>query len=66
MALLFFFLVFSVLVLAALTESSQYMDKRVTVALNGSRKVTGNLRGYDVSLLLAYTIHCMVSTNHRI
>lgn len=29
--------------------SAQYMDKRVLVLLNGSRKVTGNLRGYDVS-----------------
>ena len=26
----------------------QYLDKRVFVALNGSRKVMGTLRGYDV------------------
>jgi hypothetical protein len=26
----------------------QYLDKRVFVALNGSRKVQGTLRGYDV------------------
>ncbi|CEP22621.1 Small nuclear ribonucleoprotein G Short=snRNP-G; Short=Sm protein G; Short=Sm-G; Short=SmG [Cyberlindnera jadinii] len=31
-------------------ELKKYMDKRVTVALNGSRKVTGNLRGYDIFL----------------
>lgn len=28
---------------------SQYLDKRVEVQLNGSRKVMGTLRGYDVS-----------------
>lgn len=27
----------------------QYLDKRVEVQLNGSRKVMGTLRGYDVS-----------------
>lgn len=26
----------------------QYLDKNVSVQLNGSRKVTGTLRGYDV------------------
>lgn len=26
----------------------QYLDKRLFVQLNGSRKVTGTLRGYDV------------------
>ncbi|CDR37427.1 CYFA0S01e10550g1_1 [Cyberlindnera fabianii] len=29
-------------------ELKKYMDKRVLVHLNGSRKVSGNLRGYDV------------------
>jgi small nuclear ribonucleoprotein G len=28
--------------------TTQYMDKRVLVQLNGSRKVIGNLRGYDI------------------
>ena len=30
------------------TDFSQYLDKRVEVQLNGSRKVMGTLRGYDV------------------
>ncbi|KXT07636.1 hypothetical protein AC578_10266 [Pseudocercospora eumusae] len=30
--------------------STQYLDKRVEVQLNGSRKVMGTLRGYDVFL----------------
>jgi hypothetical protein len=30
----------------------QYLDKRLFVQLNGSRKVIGVLRGYDVSFLL--------------
>ena len=29
---------------------SQYLDKRLFVQLNGSRKVIGVLRGYDVRL----------------
>ena len=29
----------------------KYLDKRVFVALNGSRKVMGTLRGYDVRIL---------------
>lgn len=29
--------------------SAQYLDKRLFVQLNGSRKVIGVLRGYDVS-----------------
>lgn len=29
--------------------ASQYLDKRLFVQLNGSRKVIGVLRGYDVS-----------------
>merc|ERR1711939_170609 len=31
-------------------ELKRYLDKRVFVALNGSRKVMGVLRGYDVFL----------------
>lgn len=31
----------------------QYLDKRLFVQLNGSRKVIGVLRGYDVSFPLA-------------
>ena len=34
-----------------LTPLPQYLDKRVEVQLNGSRKVLGTLRGYDVSVL---------------
>lgn len=30
----------------------QYLDKRVEVQLNGSRKVMGTLRGYDVRITL--------------
>ena len=30
----------------------QYLDKRIEVQLNGSRKVMGTLRGYDVSSIL--------------
>jgi small nuclear ribonucleoprotein (snRNP)-like protein len=30
----------------------QYLDKRLFVQLNGSRKVIGVLRGYDVSSLI--------------
>lgn len=33
-----------------LTLVSQYLDKRLFVQLNGSRKVIGVLRGYDVSI----------------
>lgn len=29
----------------------QYLDKRLFVQLNGSRKVIGVLRGYDVSIM---------------
>ncbi|KAF9166571.1 hypothetical protein DFQ27_008200 [Actinomortierella ambigua] len=32
---------------AATPELKKYMDKRVFVQLNGSRKVTGVLRGFD-------------------
>ena len=31
-------------------NGKQYLDKRVEVQLNGSRKVMGTLRGYDVFL----------------
>ncbi|KAK9475084.1 uncharacterized protein V1510DRAFT_409986 [Dipodascopsis tothii] len=33
-------------------ELKKFMDKRLFVQLNGSRKVTGLLRGYDVFLNL--------------
>jgi hypothetical protein len=32
-------------------ELKRYLDKRLFVQLNGSRKVIGVLRGYDVSLI---------------
>ncbi|KAF2281262.1 small nuclear ribonucleoprotein-like protein G [Westerdykella ornata] len=35
---------------AAQPELKKYLDKRVLVQLNGSRKVMGLLRGYDVYL----------------
>jgi len=28
-------------------ELKKYMDRRLLLALNGSRKITGRLRGYD-------------------
>ncbi|KAK5172128.1 Serine/threonine-protein kinase smg1 [Saxophila tyrrhenica] len=31
-------------------ELKKYLDKRIEVQLNGSRKVMGTLRGYDVFL----------------
>lgn len=31
-------------------DEPRFMDKRVFIQLNGSRKVTGTLRGYDVFL----------------
>lgn len=42
---------------------SQYLDKRLFVQLNGSRKVIGVLRGFDVRRLLRGQVHfhiCMV------
>ncbi|KAK9460833.1 ribonucleoprotein LSM domain-containing protein [Lipomyces oligophaga] len=33
-------------------ELKKYMDRRLLIQLNGSRKVTGVLRGYDVFLNL--------------
>ncbi|KAK9446974.1 uncharacterized protein V1518DRAFT_422606 [Limtongia smithiae] len=36
----------------ATPELKKYMDKRLFVQLNGSRKVIGILRGYDVFLNL--------------
>ena len=36
----------------------QYLDKRVEVQLNGSRKVMGTLRGYDVSYSIRYSAWC--------
>ena len=35
------------------TSRAKYLDKRLFVQLNGSRKVIGVLRGYDVRLLVA-------------
>ncbi|GAB5590797.1 hypothetical protein Unana1_05697 [Umbelopsis nana] len=32
---------------AATPELKKYMDKRLSLQLNGSRRVTGILRGYD-------------------
>jgi small nuclear ribonucleoprotein G len=31
-------------------KSQQYLDKRLLIQLNGSRRVIGTLRGYDVFL----------------
>ncbi|ODV96045.1 hypothetical protein PACTADRAFT_49465 [Pachysolen tannophilus NRRL Y-2460] len=33
-------------------ELKKYMDKRLALQLNGSRKIEGNLRGYDIFLNL--------------
>ena len=35
------------------TSRAKYLDKRLFVQLNGSRKVIGVLRGYDVSLVVS-------------
>ncbi|KAL8875910.1 MAG: hypothetical protein Q9198_005798 [Flavoplaca austrocitrina] len=35
-------------------ELKKYLDKRLFVQLNGSRKVLGVLRGYDVRRTLPY------------
>lgn len=35
----------------------QYLDKRLFVQLNGSRKVIGVLRGFDVRPLLRAQVH---------
>lgn len=35
----------------------QYLDKRLFVQLNGSRKVIGVLRGFDVRTLLRAQVH---------
>ena len=41
----------------------QYMDKRLFVQLNGSRKVVGVLRGYDVSFHSIYWFNVQVFLN---
>lgn len=46
----------AVVCLIALTDSFQYLDKRLFVQLNGSRKVIGVLRGYDVRTILRLTL----------
>jgi small nuclear ribonucleoprotein (snRNP)-like protein len=38
-----------------IVANPQYLDKRIEVQLNGSRKVMGTLRGYDVSYTLLLT-----------
>ncbi|MCJ1361272.1 Serine/threonine-protein kinase smg1 [Acarospora aff. strigata] len=42
-------------------ELKKYLDKRLFVQLNGSRKVIGVLRGYDV-----YIMTRLIITNGRI
>jgi len=36
--------------MVSVPELKNYMDKKLSIQLNGSRKVTGTLRGYDVFL----------------
>lgn len=43
------------------TSRAKYLDKRLFVQLNGSRKVIGVLRGYDVRLLVALG-HSLLAT----
>ncbi|KAG0748788.1 hypothetical protein G6F57_005806 [Rhizopus arrhizus] len=45
-------------------ELKKYMDKRLSLQLNGNRKVTGVLRGYDpfMNIVLDETIEEVSST----
>lgn len=43
----------------------QYLDKRLFVQLNGSRKVIGVLRGYDVHLSLYPAVGAMANGRGR-
>ncbi|CAD5119935.1 DgyrCDS8514 [Dimorphilus gyrociliatus] len=50
-------------------ELKKYMDKRVVVRLNGKRKVTGILRGFDpfMNMVLDNTVEdCNDSTQNQI
>ncbi|WPH02526.1 Hypothetical protein R9X50_00539100 [Acrodontium crateriforme] len=47
-------------------ELKKYLDKRVEVQLNGSRKVMGTLRGYDVFLNIVLDEASEVSTHGRV
>ena len=42
------------MILTNIVVATQYLDKRLFVQLNGSRKVIGVLRGYDVRLYCRY------------
>jgi small nuclear ribonucleoprotein G len=47
-------------------DMKRYMDKKLSIKLNGNRKVTGILRGYDqfMNLVLDNTVE-EVSANER-
>ncbi|RMZ28651.1 hypothetical protein D0859_07255 [Hortaea werneckii] len=44
-------------------ELKKYLDKRVEVQLNGSRKVMGTLRGYDMYMLHETNLRVQVFLN---
>ncbi|KAL6452566.1 SMX2 Small nuclear ribonucleoprotein G [Candida maltosa Xu316] len=43
-------------------ELKSYMDRKISVQLNGSRKITGTLRGYDIFLNITLTDALEVDT----
>jgi small nuclear ribonucleoprotein G len=47
-------------------ELKKYIDKRLFVQLNGSRKVIGVLRGYDVSFFFALSPPCMLEADEAL
>jgi small nuclear ribonucleoprotein G len=52
---------------AAKPELGRYMDKRIAIQLNGSRRVTGRLRGYDpfMNLVLEEAVEDVTATDKR-
>jgi len=52
---------------AATPELKKYMDKHLFVQLNGSRKVTGVLRGYDpfMNIVLDDTVEEVSASERR-
>jgi small nuclear ribonucleoprotein G len=47
-------------------KSFQYLDKRLFVQLNGTRKVIGILRGYDVRLSSALCATLSANTEEKL
>lgn len=49
----------------ALATNPQYMDKKLSVQLNGARKVIGTLRGFDVRCHAGRAPAAPAATNRR-